>query len=88
MPVGRVPFDDPFVPVRTSTATAAPCRGSIVPAAVVVTKPYFKVIERFNTKAKLTTRKALGFRTYHMLDVASYHTFGALPEPPFTHKFC
>ena len=46
------------------------------------------VVEGFNTKAKLTTRKAFGFRTYHGLEIALYHTLGALPEPAFTHRFC
>jgi len=45
------------------------------------------IVEGFNTKAKLTTRKAFGFRTYHALEVALYHTLGALPEPKFTHRF-
>jgi transposase len=46
------------------------------------------VVEGFNTKAKLTTRKAFGFRTYHALEIALYHTLGALPEPQLTHRFC
>ena len=46
------------------------------------------VVEGFNTKAKLTTRKAYGFRTYHAAEVALYHALGALPEPEFTHRFC
>lgn len=46
------------------------------------------VVEGFNTKAKLTTRKAFGFRTYHALQVALYHTLGASPEPQVTHRFC
>lgn len=45
------------------------------------------VVEGFNTKAKLTTRKAFGFRTSHALQIALYHTLGALPEPEFTHRF-
>ena len=45
------------------------------------------VFEGFNTKAKLTTRKAFGFRTSHALQIALYHTLGALPEPEFTHRF-
>jgi transposase len=45
------------------------------------------VVKGFNAKAKLTTRKAYGFRTYHGLEVALYHTLGALPEPKFTHRF-
>ena len=46
------------------------------------------VVEGFNTKAKLTTRKAFGFRTYHAAEIALYHALGALPEPEFTHSFC
>ena len=46
------------------------------------------VVEGFNGKAKLTTRKAFGFRTCDALEVALYHTLGNLPEPESTHKFC
>jgi len=46
------------------------------------------VVEGFNNKAKLTTRKAFGFRTYHAMEIALYHALGALPEPNFSHKFC
>jgi transposase len=46
------------------------------------------VVEGFNTKAKLTSRKSFGFRTYHGAEVALYHALGALPEPEFTHRFC
>ena len=46
------------------------------------------VVEGFNAKAKLTTRKAFGFRTYHALEIALYHALGSLPEPEFTHRFC
>ena len=45
------------------------------------------VVEGLNGKAKLTTRKAYGFKTFRMLEVALYHTLGDLPEPDFTHKF-
>jgi transposase len=45
-------------------------------------------VEGFNNKAKLTTRKAYGFRTFKATEVALYHTLGALPEPPVTHRFC
>ena len=45
-------------------------------------------VEGLNTKAKLTIRKAFGFRTYHALEMALYHTLGALPEPEVTHRFC
>ena len=39
------------------------------------------VVEGFNTKAKLTSRKSFGFRTYHAAEIALYHALGALPEP-------
>ncbi len=45
------------------------------------------MVEGFNAKAKLTTRKAYGFWTYHGPEVCLYHTLGALPEPKFTHRF-
>lgn len=44
-------------------------------------------VEGLNNKAKLTTRKAYGFRTYKAAETALYHTLGALPEPEFTHEF-
>jgi transposase len=46
------------------------------------------IVEGFNTKAKLTFRKAFGFRTFRACEIALYHTLGALPEPKFTHEFC
>ncbi len=46
------------------------------------------VVEGFNTKAKLTSRKSFGFRTFRGAQIALYHSLGALPEPDFTHKFC
>jgi len=46
------------------------------------------VVEGFNTKAKLTIRKAYGFRTFRAAEMALYHTLGALPEPESTHRFC
>jgi len=45
-------------------------------------------VEGFNNKAKLTSRKAYGYRSFDVLKVALYHTLGDLPEPEFTHKFC
>lgn len=45
-------------------------------------------VEGFNNKAKVTTRKAYGYRSYRTIEIALYHTLGALPEPPFTHRFC
>ena len=46
------------------------------------------IVEGFNNKAKLTTRKAYGFRTLEAAQLALYHTLGALPEPKLTHEFC
>jgi transposase len=45
-------------------------------------------VEGLNNKAKVTTRKAYGFRTYEAIEIALYHTLGKLPEPEFTHEFC
>ncbi len=45
-------------------------------------------VEGLNNKAKLTTKKAYGFRTYRCLEIALYHTLGHLPEPEVTHRFC
>ena len=44
-------------------------------------------VEGFNNKAKLTTRKAYGFRTFDAAEIALYHSLGALPEPESTHEF-
>ena len=44
-------------------------------------------VEGLNTKAKLTTRKAYGYSSCEMIEIALYHTLGDLPEPKFTHKF-
>ncbi len=45
------------------------------------------IVEGFNNKVKLTTRKSYGFRTYKAIETTLYHNFGALPEPDFTHRF-
>jgi transposase len=45
--------------------------------------------EGFNNKARITTRKAYGFRSYQHAEIALYHALGDLPEPDWlTHKFC
>ena len=46
------------------------------------------VVEGVNTKAKLTSRKSFGFRTFHGAEIALYRALGALPEPELTHRFC
>lgn len=45
------------------------------------------VVEGFNNKLKLITRKSYGFRTQKAYETALYHNLGALPEPEFTHRF-
>jgi len=45
-------------------------------------------VEGLNNKAKLTLRKAYGFRTYEAIEIALFHTLGNLSEPHFTHEFC
>ena len=46
------------------------------------------IVEGFNNKLKLITRKSYGFRTQQAYETALYHNLGALPEPEFTHEFC
>jgi transposase len=45
------------------------------------------VVEGLNNKAKLTMRKAYGFRTFRTLELALYHSLAKLPEPESTHDF-
>ena len=45
-------------------------------------------VEGLNLKAKLTMRKAYGFKTLKCLEIALYHTLGRLPEPDYHHRFC
>ncbi len=45
------------------------------------------VIEGMNTKVKLVTRKAFGYRTEDTIKIALYHSLGRLPEPRHTHRF-
>jgi transposase len=46
------------------------------------------VVEGLNNKAKLTMRKSFGFRSEETIEIALYHSLGALPEPKSTHRFC
>jgi transposase len=47
------------------------------------------IVEGFNRKANLVTRKSYGFRTDNAHKIALYHNLGQLPEPPWaTHRFC
>lgn len=46
------------------------------------------IVEGLNNKAKVTARKAYGFRTFKVLEMALYHQLGDLPVPRSAHKFC
>jgi transposase len=46
------------------------------------------IVEGLNNKAKLTMRKAYGFRSPECIEIALYHQLGHLPEPKTTHSFC
>jgi transposase len=45
------------------------------------------VVEGFNNKAKITLKKAYGFRTFSAMEIALFHQLGALPEPPLIHTY-
>lgn len=45
-------------------------------------------VEGMNLKAKLTMRKAYGFKTLKCLGIASYHDLAKLPGPDCQHRFC
>jgi len=45
------------------------------------------IVEGFNNKLKLITRKSYGFRTQKAYETALYHNLGALPEITLTHEF-
>jgi len=46
------------------------------------------IVEGFNNKAKLTIRKAYGYKQLHAAEISLYHALGQLPEPKLTHEFC
>jgi transposase len=45
------------------------------------------IVEGFNNKLKLITRKSYGFRTQEAYEIALYHNLGDLPVRKFTHEF-
>jgi len=45
------------------------------------------IVEGMNRKINLTIRKAFGFRSYKVMELALYHQLGKLPEPTSTHEF-
>jgi len=46
------------------------------------------IVEGLNGKAKVTMRKAYGYRTFRVIELSLYHVLGRLPEPQLAHKFC
>ena len=45
-------------------------------------------VEGLNRRINLVTRRAYGYKSYDVLEIALFHTMGALPEPKMTHRFC
>ena len=45
------------------------------------------VVEGLDNKAKLTIRKAYGFKEFETIQIALLHKQGKLPEPKSTHRF-
>ena len=45
-------------------------------------------VEGLNRRINLVTRRAYGYKSYKALEIALFHTMGALPEPKTTHRFC
>jgi len=45
------------------------------------------IVEGFNTKVKLVTRKAFGYRKDDTIKIALFHALGRLPEPEHAHRF-
>ena len=46
------------------------------------------IVEGLNLKVNLSLRKAYGFRSFDVLQIALFHQLGGLSEPEFTHRFC
>jgi transposase len=44
-------------------------------------------VEGLNNKAKLITRKAYGYRSRRIAEIALFHGLGKLPEPKWLHRF-
>jgi transposase len=44
-------------------------------------------VEGMNRKINLITRKAYGYRTHEVLQIALFHALGELPKPEMTHRF-
>ena len=49
---------------------------------------YSGAVKGLNLKAKMTIRRAYGFKSPECLKIALYHTLGNLPELLCHHRFC
>ena len=45
-------------------------------------------VEGLNNKSRVVTKRAYGYKSFEVIELALYHTLGNLPEPKFAHKFC
>ena len=45
------------------------------------------IVEGLNNKAKLTMRRAYGFKSFNTMEIALYQALGNLPVPKSTHRF-
>ena len=45
------------------------------------------IVEGINNKAKLTMRRAYGYKSSKLLKISLYHALGDLPVPRTTHSF-
>jgi hypothetical protein len=70
---------------RPEPAASSASDPQLVPARGTISSG---VVEGFNGKVKLTTRKAFGFRTAQGIEIALFHVLARLPEPKFTNRFC
>ncbi|HRY48639.1 MAG TPA: transposase [Candidatus Paceibacterota bacterium] len=46
------------------------------------------VVEGFNNKLRVVTRRSYGFRTFNAMEIALDHNLGKLTAPESTHRFC
>ena len=76
-----------IVPMKKMARTLRRHQGLI--ANWFITKKQYSsgIVEAINANAKLTIRKAHGFRRFETLKYALFHTLGQLPLPETTHKF-
>ena len=52
------------------------------------TRQFMQICRRdTNNKAKVTMRKAYGYRTFKAVELSLYHVLGKLPEPKLAHDF-